>query len=63
MKYSIDVLHLDEAGQIVGIEQRLQPGGIGKTFKGTHSVVELPAGTLEQAGAEIGQTVKFEQPH
>lgn len=61
MKYSIDVLHLDEAGHIVGIEQRLAPGNIGKTFKGTRSVVELPEGTLEQADAQIGQTVMFEK--
>jgi uncharacterized protein len=63
MKYSIDVLHLDEASQIVGIEQCLKPGKLGETFRGTRSVVELPAGTLEQAGVRIGQTVVFDNSH
>jgi uncharacterized membrane protein (UPF0127 family) len=61
MKYSIDVLHLDEASQIVGIEQRLKPGNLGETFRGTRSVVELPAGTIEQADVRIGQTAVFEK--
>lgn len=59
MKYSIDVLHLDETNQIVGIEQSLKPGNMGQTFRGTRSIVELPAGTLEPAGVRIGQTVVF----
>lgn len=61
MKYSIDVLHLDEAGQIVGIQNRLTPGKFGQTFRGTCSVVEIPAGTIERAGVRIGQTAVFEQ--
>ncbi|KIL37551.1 hypothetical protein SD71_02735 [Cohnella kolymensis] len=60
MKYSIDVLHLDETNQIVGIEHSLKPGTIGKNFQGTRSVVELPAGTLEPAGVRIGQTAVLE---
>ncbi|WP_373231870.1 DUF192 domain-containing protein [Cohnella sp.] len=63
MRYSIDVLHLNEAGRIVGIQQRLKPGTIGKAIKGTRSVVELPAGTLEQADVRIGQTAVFEKNH
>lgn len=56
MKYSIDVLHLDRAGRIVGMEKQLKPGHLGTTFRGTHSVVELPAGMLEQLEVQIGQT-------
>jgi uncharacterized membrane protein (UPF0127 family) len=63
MKYSIDVLHLDQAGQIVGMEQRLAPGNLGETFRGTRSIVELPAGTLEQTGVRIGQTAVFVKNH
>lgn len=63
MRYPIDVLHLDEAGRIVGIEQRLKPGSIGRKIKGTRSVVELPAGTVEQADVQIGQTAVFEKIH
>ncbi|MGM0881728.1 MAG: DUF192 domain-containing protein [Bacillota bacterium] len=61
MKYPIDVLHLDESGIIVGIEHQLKPGKIGAVFQRTRSVVELPSGTLEQAGVQHGQTAVFEQ--
>ncbi|TJY40722.1 DUF192 domain-containing protein [Cohnella pontilimi] len=56
MKYSIDVLHLDEFGRIVGMEPRLRPGRIGQSFQGTHSIIELPAGSLEEADVRVGQT-------
>jgi uncharacterized membrane protein (UPF0127 family) len=55
------VLHLNEAGCIVGIEQQLKPGNIGKSFKGTRSVVEFPAGTLEEDQVSIGQTAIFNE--
>lgn len=60
MKYNIDVLHLDEAGKIVGMELSLKPGRMGAVIRGTQSVLELPEGTLGQAGAQVGQTVIFE---
>lgn len=59
MKYPIDVLHLSQSGEVVGLEHRLQPGKVGKRFQGTFSVVELPEGTLERVGATVGQTVFF----
>ena len=61
MKYPIDVLHLDEEGRIVGLQQELKPGNIGATFRGTRSVVELPAGTLKRAEVQVGQTAVFQQ--
>lgn len=56
MKYPIDVLHLDAEHRIVGMERELKPGNIGAVFRGTRSIVELPAGTLEQAKVRVGQT-------
>jgi uncharacterized membrane protein (UPF0127 family) len=60
MKYPIDVLHLDESQRIVGIERELSPKKIGQAFKGTVSVVELPAGTVEQKQTKVGQAVLFQ---
>lgn len=61
MKYPVDVLHLDGNSRIVGMEHALMPGNIGVSFRKTRSVVELPAGTLERADVQLGQTVVFEQ--
>ncbi|RAP73723.1 DUF192 domain-containing protein [Paenibacillus montanisoli] len=61
MKYPIDVLHLSEDNIVIGLEQELRPGKIGANIRGTHSVVELPAGTIASAGICIGQTAMFTQ--
>jgi uncharacterized membrane protein (UPF0127 family) len=63
MKYPIDVLHLDEENCIVGIQHRLTPGKLGNVFRGTRSVVELPAGTLEGVNIQLGQKAVFEKNH
>ncbi|MFC4098835.1 DUF192 domain-containing protein [Paenibacillus xanthanilyticus] len=60
MNYDLDVLHLDKAGVVVGMEHRLRPGRVGAAFAGTRSVVELPAGTLAAAKVELGQTAILE---
>jgi len=56
MKATIDVLHLGPDGRVTGMEHRLKPGKIGRTFDGTKSVVELPEGTLATASVQVGQT-------
>jgi uncharacterized protein len=59
MRYSIDVLHLDSQGQVVGIEANLQPGRIGKVFPQSNSVVELPAGRIQETETAVGHMVQF----
>jgi uncharacterized protein len=59
MRYPIDVLYLDEAGHVVGTDERLAPGKIGSRVPRTRSVVELPAGRIRETDTRIGQTVKF----
>jgi uncharacterized membrane protein (UPF0127 family) len=61
MRYPIDVLYLDKENYIVGIQHRLTPGKLGAVFRGTRSVVELPAGTLEGESVQLGQKVIFEK--
>ncbi|MFC2947315.1 DUF192 domain-containing protein [Virgibacillus sediminis] len=59
MNYSIDILYLNREKEIVGIEENLAKGKIGKRFKQVRSVIELPAGTIKQTSTAIGQTVAF----
>jgi uncharacterized membrane protein (UPF0127 family) len=61
MKYTIDVLHLDEQDCIVGVEHKMPPGKFGRMNRKASSVVELPAGTIEQTKTEIGHHVRFEK--
>lgn len=60
MRYAIDVLYLDEAGNIVGTDELLAPGRIGTRYAGARSVVELPAGTIRSTKTAAGHRVEFE---
>lgn len=59
MNYSLDILYLSKQNEIVGIEENLQPGRMGKRFPGVHTVIELPAGRLQTISTVVGDTVAF----
>lgn len=59
MRYSIDVLHLDSNGQIVAVEENLQPGKISKIHPLTKKVVELPAGKIKKTQTKVGHRLQF----
>ncbi|MCI2257073.1 DUF192 domain-containing protein [Domibacillus sp. PGB-M46] len=59
MRYPIDVLYLNNRKEIVGTEESLVPGKIGKRFSKTESVIELPAGRIKDTSTTVGQTVAF----
>ena len=59
MQYSIDVLHLDSRLQIVGIEENLAPGKVGKVFPNTMEIVELPPGTIKKTLTKVGHRLIF----
>ncbi len=60
MNYSIDVVHIDAKYRIVGLEKHMNPGKLGAVFPHSESVIEMPAGSIEQNGLLIGSTVQFE---
>ncbi|MCZ8521581.1 MULTISPECIES: DUF192 domain-containing protein [Paenibacillus] len=60
MRYAIDVLYLDEALVIVGMQESLQPGRIGPLIPKAQSVIELPAGSLGQTRTKNGQAVSIQ---
>lgn len=59
MQYNIDVLHLDSHQQVVGLEENLSPGKVGKVYPYTVEVVELPAGKIAETKTKIGHRLKF----
>ncbi|SFE96642.1 DUF192 domain-containing protein [Alteribacillus iranensis] len=61
MKYAIDVVHMDDQSMVTGVETGLKPGKLGKKFRGTHSIVELPAGTAAKTTLVPGQILVFEK--
>ncbi|MFC3015518.1 DUF192 domain-containing protein [Virgibacillus litoralis] len=59
MKCRIDILYLSQENEIVGMEEDLAPGKIGKRFSNVQSVLELPAGNIKTSAVNVGQAVDF----
>jgi uncharacterized membrane protein (UPF0127 family) len=58
MRFSIDVVFLDDELRVVGIASDLPPWrAAGK--RGARAVLELPAGECARRGLQVGDTVRF----
>lgn len=57
MSYPIDVVFLDASNNVVAVTEDLRPWQISPLVKTAASVIELPAGTIRQAGLVAGQTI------
>ena len=60
MRFTIDVLALDEAGTVIDCVSNLRPWRVRLPRRGTAGVLELPAGTLAASGTELGHQVSLE---
>ena len=54
MFFPIDILFLDRHHSIVSLIERLRPFRITRPRWAAHSVIELPAGTIERHGLQVG---------
>ena len=61
MNFAVDALFLDRAERVVKVYRRLGEWRIVPLVWGAHSVVELPAGTLEGVELGRGHQVRFVQ--
>jgi len=61
MRFSIDVVALDERGIVIDRIAHMKPGRIRLPRRGTAGVLELPAGTLDRSGTTIGHRIEFER--
>jgi uncharacterized membrane protein (UPF0127 family) len=60
MRFTIDVLALDEAGTVIDCVSNLKPWRVRLPRRGTAGVLELPAGTLAASGTLLGHQVSLE---
>ena len=59
MKFPIDVVFLTKNKKILKMRPNMVRGRISLSLR-AHSVLELPAGTLEQTGTVAGEVLNFE---
>lgn len=60
MKFPIDLVVLSKADVVVGLQENLKPGWIGKFFWGAHSTLELPVGAIRTSGVAKGDQIAWE---
>lgn len=60
MKFPIDVVFLNRKKKILKTRPNMARGRIALSWR-AHSVLELPAGTLEETGTEAGDELQFEK--
>lgn len=59
MKFTIDVVFLNRSKKVVKTRPRMVRGRIAVSLR-AHSVLELPAGVLEETGTAAGDQLEFE---
>jgi protein-S-isoprenylcysteine O-methyltransferase Ste14/uncharacterized membrane protein (UPF0127 family) len=60
MRYPIDVVFLDGTRRVVRRVSALSPGRLSPRVVAAHSVLELPAGTLEKVGLDDGTLIEID---
>ena len=60
MKFTIDVLYLDRTKKVRGMRQKMKPWRVSACLP-AHSVLELPAGMIEQTGTQKGDQLALEK--
>jgi uncharacterized protein len=57
MHFPIDAVFIDKQNNIVHLVENLQPWRMVMPVKGAHSVIELPAGTIQNLNLKNGQSL------
>ena len=58
MRYALDLVFLDPAGQVLKLTRQLQPWRMSSCPR-AHATLELPPGTLEQSSIRIGERLEW----
>ena len=59
MRFSIDVLFLDNDRSVIHMVSRMKPFRVSKHVSKAESVLELPAATIELTGTRLGDQLEF----
>lgn len=59
MRFAIDLVYLNRSRRIVKIRRQVPPGRFSACLT-AHSVIELPAGSVRENEARVGDTLEFE---
>lgn len=60
MKFPLDILFLDRKNKIIHITKDIKPWKISRVVFKAQSVLEVPAGTVENTKSNVGDIIKIE---
>lgn len=58
MRFTIDAVFLDKEGRVVKLAARMKPWRLTRIARKARGVLELPAGTIERTGTQVGDLVE-----
>jgi uncharacterized protein len=61
MKFAIDIVVLDRNDTVVGVQESLKPGRVGRLFWRAHSTLELPPGAIQASRTAKGDRIEWEE--
>jgi uncharacterized protein len=59
MRFSIDVVFLDEERKVIHLVESLRPFHISKHLSKARSVIELPVSSIKATGTQIGDEIQI----
>lgn len=59
MSIPIDVIYVNKQHQVVALDKAMKPWSIGKIYRNSHYVVEVPVGAIARTGTEVGDQLRL----
>lgn len=60
MRFAIDVVFVDQSWLVVGLVRVIRPFGLSPVFWKATTAIELPAGTIDRIGIDLGQQLSMQ---
>jgi uncharacterized protein len=60
MGFAIDVVYVNRSQEVVGIDAAIPPWRLGGHYRGARYVLELPPGTAQATGTQVGDRLRVE---
>ena len=62
MNFELDILFLDQKGTVLEVIRGFAPWKRTKRVRGSEYVLEVPVGTLDSSGTEVGDELSWREP-
>jgi len=59
MRYPLDIVFLDKVGEVLFMYRGIKPWRMGRVVRGARLAIELPEGSIERSGTEVGDQIEM----